>query len=140
MTTAPSSTSLERSVRQEPVTRTACLRLCWSVAPVALERLGRTPLKLELELRSDEPARVTLDGVECEPAAAWARAWDGSLVIRRMGSGEGKGLMIVEAAPLVVAVIGTGSAERPLHVACELPEVLGLAGGRYEFVGGGVSA
>lgn len=139
MTTAHSSTSLEQHIRQEPTPRTACLRLCWSVAPAAIDRKGRTPLKLELELRSGDPARVTLDGVVFEPATEWARAWDGTLTIRRVGTGEGKGLLIVQAAPLVVAMIGTGNAERPLHVACELPKVLGLAGGRYELVSGGLS-
>lgn len=139
MTTAHSSTSFEHCVRQEPAPRTACLRLCWSIAPAALDRTGRTPLKLELELRSGEPARVTLDGAEYERATEWLRVWDGAIAIRRVGSGEGKGLMIVEAAPLAVVVIGTDDADRPLHVACDLPKALGLAGGRYELVSGGLS-
>lgn len=139
MTAAHSSTSLEHRVRHETTPRTACLRVCWSVAPAALDRTGRTPLKLELELRSGEPARVTLDGVAYEPATEWARAWDGTLTIRRVGTGAGKGLLIVETAPLAVAVFGTDDADRLLHVASDLPKMLGLAGGRYELVSGGLS-
>lgn len=140
MTTAHSSMSVERSVRHQPTTRSACLRLCWSVAPAALDRPGRTPLKLELELRGGEAPRVTLDGAQCTPAAGWAQHWDGTLAIRRVGSGQGKGLLIVEAGPIAVAVIDAGDTDRPLHVACDLPKALGLAGGRYELVRGGLSA
>ncbi len=144
MTTAPSSTSFERSVRRGHAPRAACLRLRWSIAPAALGRTGRTPLNLELELREAEPARVTLNGEAHEPAAAWANGWDGTLAIRRVGSGEGKGLVIAEALPLAVVVLEAegmeraGDTDRPLHVACDLPKMLGLAGGRYELSGGGL--
>lgn len=136
MTTAHSSTSFERSVRREPSARAACLRLSWSIAPSALGRTGRTPLVLKLELRQGEPALVDLSGEAFPPAFSWARAWDGTLTIRRVGAGEGKGLMIVEALPLAVAVLRADDADRPLHVACDLPKALGLSGGRYELVNG----
>ncbi|UYV12509.1 MAG: hypothetical protein NCW75_14575 [Phycisphaera sp.] len=140
MTTAHSSTSFEQRIRHEPAIRAACLRLCWSVAPAALGRTGRVPLALELNLRSGEPPRVTLDGAGFAPASEWARDWNGTLAIRRVGSGQGKGLLIVEAAPIAVAVIDADNADRPLHVACDLPKALGLSGGRYEMVSGGLSA
>jgi hypothetical protein len=139
MTTAPSSTSLERSIRREQTPRAACLRLAWAIAPSALGRTGRTPLTLELELREGEHARVTLNGEPFEPAANWASAWDGTLTIRRVGTGPGKGLLVVEALPLAVVVLHADDANRPLHVACKMPEILGLRGGRYELVGGGLA-
>lgn len=139
MTTAPSSTSFERSVRRERPPRAACLRLSWSVAPTALGHAGRKPLTLELQLRQGEPAHVTLDGSALQSAADWANTWDGTLTIRRVGAGQGKGLIIVEAVPLAVAVLHTDDANRPLHVTCDLPKALGLAGGRYELTSGGLS-
>ncbi len=139
MTTAHTSTGFQRQARHEPPARTACLRLRWSVAPAALGRSGRTPLTLELELRSGGPARVTLDDAVFAPAMGWARAWNGTLNVRRVASGPGRGLMIVDAAPLAVAVLSDGDTDRPMHVACDLPTALGLAGGRYELVGGGLT-
>lgn len=143
MTTANTSTGLERSLRPKRPARAACLRLCWSVAPAALGRPGRpgrAPLTLELELREGEPARVTLDGQAYQAASEWAAAWDGTLTIGRVGAGSGKGLMIAEALPLAVVVLHVEDAGRPLHVTCKLPEILGLRGGRYELVGGGLSS
>ncbi|MFI4915496.1 MAG: hypothetical protein ACIAS6_03180 [Phycisphaerales bacterium JB060] len=138
MTTAHTSTGFERRVRRGRPPRAACLRLCWSVSPSALGRTGRGPLMVELELRESQPARVTLNGEAYEPAAAWASAWDGTLAIGRVGSGQGEGLVIAQALPLAVVVLEVDDAERPLHVACDLPRVLGLAGGRYELVAGGL--
>lgn len=139
MTTAHSSTGFEPRVRREPPARAACLHLGWAVAPSALGRAVRAPLTLELELREGEAAHVTLDGAPFPRAAEWASAWNGTLTVRRVGSGHGKGLLIVEALPLAVVVLGVQSGERPLHVACKLPEILGLRGGRYELVGGGLA-
>lgn len=137
MTTAPPSTSFEQSVRREQQPRVACLRLSWSIASNALGRSGQTPLTLELELCEGEPPRATLDGQAFQSASRWASAWDGTLSRCRVGTGPGKGLLIVEAAPIVVAVLGNDL--RPLHVACDLPMALGLGGGRYELVAGGLT-
>lgn len=136
MTTAHTSTTFERRVRLQPARKPACLRVRWSVAAVALGRPGRKPARLELQLRPSEGAQVMLDGQPLDAAGTWCARWDGRLDVRRVASGPGRGLLIVEAAPLVVAVLGALDDERPLHVACDLPAVLGLAGGRYELVGG----
>jgi hypothetical protein len=142
MTAAHSSPSLDRRDRRaarEVPAPPACLRLRWSIAPAALGQPCRKPMTLELELREGEPARLTLEGQACQPAAQWASAWDGTLTIRRVGAGPGKGLVIVEALPLAVVVLRAEDAGRPLHVACDLPKALGLAGGRYELLSGGLS-
>lgn len=146
-TSTPTPTSFERCVRREHRAHAACLRVCWAVAPSALggtdgggrDGGGRVPATLELELREGEPARVTLNGEVFQPATSWASAWDGALAIRRVGAGPGRGLVVARALPLAVAVLHAGGAGRPLHVACDLPKVLGLAGGRYELVGCGLS-
>lgn len=136
MTAAHTSTSFERRVHHKPVTRPTCLRLRWSVAPSSLGRSARKPSQLELLLNSNGEARVLLDGEPMKPAQSWASTWNGRLTVRRVASGPGKGLRIVEAAPLAVAVLGSLDDERPLHVACDLLKALGLAGGRYELAGG----
>ncbi len=136
MTAAHTSTSFERRVRPKPVTRPACLRLRWSVAPSALGRSARKPLVLELLLNHSDEACVLLDGEPLESARSWASTWNGELTVRRVASGPGAGLLIVEAAPLAVAVLGSRDDERPFHVACDLPKALGLAGGRYELASG----
>lgn len=136
MTTAHTSTTFQLAPRRGTPAAQACLRLRWAVMPQALGRKGRTPITLELALHSGQGAHLRLDGVACEPARHWLHAWDGVLGIRRVGTGPGTGLVIADASPLAVAVFDPTNPERPLHVACDLPALLGLAGGRYELAGG----
>lgn len=138
MTTAHTSPTFQLAPRRGTPAAQACLRLRWLVMPQALDRKGRTPITLELALHAGQGAHVLLDGVACEPARHWPHAWDGVLGIRRVCTGPGAGLVIADASPLAVAVFDPTNPERPLHVACDLPGVLGLAGGWYELDSGGL--
>lgn len=144
MTTAHTSTGLERRVRGEASTRTACLRLRWAVAPSAFGLAGRAPAELVLELRGGREPLVMLNGTPFEAAADWAaRGPKRSLArfdVRRVVGGAGQGLLIIDAAPHAIAILDGGQAARPLHVACDLPGALGLRGGRYELIDGQLSA
>ena len=128
MTTAHTSTTFERRVRPQPARRPACLRLRWSVAPGALGRPGRKPAQLELQLHPNECARVALDGEPFEAARAWCANWNGRLDVRRVASGAGRGLLIIEATPLAAAVLGALAAQ-PAVVAASLTSS-SLASGR----------
>ncbi|MEQ9096168.1 MAG: hypothetical protein RIE32_07900 [Phycisphaerales bacterium] len=148
MTTTHTSTGLERRVRGEASTRTACLRLRWAVAPSAFGLAGRAPAELVLELHGGRGPLVMLNGTPLDAARDWAagapergpeRSWD-RFDVRRVGSGAGQGLLIIDAAPHAIAILDGGQAARPLHVACDLPRALGLRGGRYELIDGQLSA
>ena len=140
MTTLHSSTSFCRTLRHETPTSVACLRLRWSVSPAALGRVGRAPAMLELELLSNQRARILIDGEPMhQPDAGprqWLDAWDRSLATRRVVTGDGIALLIAEASPLAVAIFDAANAQRAIHVSTDLPKILGLRGGRYELIGG----
>lgn len=140
MTTAHTSTTFQLAPRRGAPTALSCLRLRWSVLPQAMGRQGPVPLTLELVLHAGQGAHLLLEGQACEPARHRLLAWDGVLRVRRIVDGPGAGLIIADASPLAVAVIDPRRPQRPLHVACDLPSVLGLAGGGYELASGGLDA
>ena len=139
MTTAHSSTTLQRTLRREAELTRALLRLRWSVAASALGRDGRSPVELVLEARDGGEAALTVEGVPGERAQDWLGRWDGRVRMRRATPSSGPEMLVVDASPLAVVVFVLGRSTRPLHVSSELPEVLGLAGGRYELVDGAFS-
>ena len=139
MTTAHSSTTFQRALRQGPTQATSCLRLRWAVAPAALGRPGRKPVTLELELPSTGIARLIINDQPSELARAWRSSQPASLTVHRVAVAPGVRLVIADASPLAVAVLDPSNPDRPAHVACDLPKVLGLKGGQYELVGGGLS-
>ncbi|MEQ8844385.1 MAG: hypothetical protein RIB58_05970 [Phycisphaerales bacterium] len=137
MTTAHSSTTFHRALRHHTPPATVRLRLRWAVVPQALGRAGVKPIVLELDVAAGEAARLTVGGQERDLPAAMG-AWNGSILMRRVPTGSGCELLVADASPIAVAVIDPARPDRPLHVACDLPKALGLRGGRYELVGGGV--
>lgn len=139
MTTAHSSTTFQRTLRHEAQTAASCLTLRWAVAPAAMGRPGRRPLTLELRLAMNQPPRLTLDARAIETPES-LQHWEGELATRRVPTGPSTALIIAHAAPIAVAVFDPSRGDRPLHVSCALPAALGLKGGRYELIGGELTA
>ena len=137
MTTVHSSTTFQGSLRRKAAAKRSALRLCWTVAASAIGRAGPGVVTLELTLQDGATPRLAIDGCETAIAEEWFAVPAGGLGVRCERAG---GMLIVDASPIAVVIFQAEDVSRPMHVACDLPAVLGLSGGRYELASGSLSA
>jgi len=136
MTTAHSSTTFHRPLIRGADAKRAILRLRWSVAALALGCDEAGAMLVELELQDGARPSLTIgERKNGDLADDWLTTWNGRVCVSRS---RVSGMLIVDASPLAVAIFPADDNSRPVHVSCELPSILGLSGGRYEFAGGSI--